>query len=302
MRRNIVLGKLPDPFVKEDGKRVENVKDWEVRRKEILDKTIGLEYGGMPPKPDRIRLEVLNEWGSSLANAYRVHCYIKEKDFTFTFLTYRPEKEGRCPVILTGDVIFNHCCNDAVIAEANRRGFVVVKFNRTEMAPDTYTMDRSDGIYPIWPELGFSAISAWAWGYHRVVDALFKLPYIDTNHIAITGHSRGGKTVLLAGATDERVRYVNPNNSGAHGCGCYRYDQYDDEHIYNDHRNEKHQKELRRTGSAEGHQLRRGQRRGGEHHRTIGIRQVDAAEVRHLPRDDRRRRDKIHGRDRGAHR
>lgn len=34
--------------------------------------------------------------------------------------------------------------------------------------------------------------------------------------------------MLLAGALDERIRFVNPNCSGAHGCGCWRYLQNED--------------------------------------------------------------------------
>ena len=41
------------------------------------------------------------------------------------------------------------------------------------------------------------------------------LDYVDPYHIAVTGYSRGGKTVLLAGATDERIRYTNPNHDMA---------------------------------------------------------------------------------------
>ena len=35
--------------------------------------------------------------------------------------------------------------------------------------------------------------------------ALITLKEVRSKAIAITGHSRGGKTVLLAGATDERI-------------------------------------------------------------------------------------------------
>ena len=229
MRQDIILGKLPDVFTFEDGRRVRSVQDWEKRRQEIKDTTIGLEYGGMPPMPDAVWVERLTERGKGLANCYRVHCLVGDKDFYFCFMIHRPPEGEKCPAIVTGDGMYTECCNDMVIQEANRRGFAVVKFNRTEFAPDMYNADRSGGIYPFWPELTFSAISAWAWGYHRVVDALMLIDYIDADHIAITGHSRGGKTVLLAGATDERIQYINPNDSGEHGCGCYRFIQMEEE-------------------------------------------------------------------------
>ena len=54
------------------------------------------------------------------------------------------------------------------------------------------------------------------------------------DHIAASGHSRGGKTVLLAGATDERIRYVNPNGSGTHGCGAFRFLQREEEGRFGD--------------------------------------------------------------------
>ncbi|MDQ3438866.1 MAG: S9 family peptidase, partial [Planctomycetota bacterium] len=72
------------------------------------------------------------------------------------------------------------------------------------------------------PEGDFGALAAWAWGYHRAIHLLVALPQVDKQKIAITGHSRGGKAVLLAGVTDERVALTAPNNSGCGGAGCYR--------------------------------------------------------------------------------
>ena len=227
-----ILGALPDVLTFENGKKVTDIPAWEERRKEILEKAVLLEYGGMPPKPEVFRLEKLCE------DSYRIHCGTKEKQISFCFDVYKPEGKGKRPVVLTGDAMYHRNCNDRVIEEANRRGFLVVKFNRCALAPDCYTSERTDGIYPLYPELAFSAISAWAWGYHRVVDALLQLDFVDADRIAITGHSRGGKAVLLAGATDERIRYVNPNGSGTHGCGCYRYIQHNDCTLYNDERSE----------------------------------------------------------------
>lgn len=229
MRKDKRLGFLPDPFIFRDGHRVEGVEEWEARRLEILEDAIGLEFDGMPPCPEVFRVEPTHLRGKGATSSYRIHCGTKVQPFTFCFYVYRPDLDGKLPVVLTGDLTYTANCNDDVIAEANRRGFTVVKFNRNELAPDYADPDRQCGIYGLWPELKFTAISAWAWGYHRVIDVLETLDYVDMDHIAVTGHSRGGKTALLAGATDTRIRYTCPNGSGTHGCGAYRFVQIEEE-------------------------------------------------------------------------
>lgn len=234
MRKDIKLGMLPDPFICRNGKRVQNIKEWEARRQEILEDAIGLEFDGMPPQPDVFRVEATHIRGKGATSSYRIHCGTRTTPFSFCFYVYRPNMDGKLPVVLTGDLTYTDNCNDKVIAEANRRGFIVVKFNRNELAPDYADPSRQYGINSLWPDLKFTAISAWAWGYHRVIDALATLDYVDMEHIAVTGHSRGGKTVLLAGATDTRIRYTCPSGSGTHGCGAYRFKQIEEEGIYED--------------------------------------------------------------------
>ena len=229
MRRDRRLGMLPDPFVFRDGHRVRDTGEWEARRREILEDAVGLEYDGMPPEPEVFRVEATHRRGRGETSSYRIHCGTHGTPFSFCFYVYRSALEGRRPVVLTGDLTYTANCSDAVIAEANRRGFTVVKFNRNELAPDYADPERRYGINALWPARRFSAVSAWSWGYHRIVDALAELDDLDTDHIAITGHSRGGKAVLLAGATDPRIRYTNPNGSGTHGCGAYRFEQVEEE-------------------------------------------------------------------------
>lgn len=219
---DVVLGTLPDLFECADGSRVMNAGDWTRRRREILDSAIELEYGGMPPKPEIFEAETMHQMAGMVS--YRIKTGTAERTMTFTMQLYLPAGNTPCPVVLTGDGCYRKCETE-VINEALRRGIAVAKFNRTELAHDMYNTGRQTGLYAIYPDPSYSAISAWAWGYHRCVDLLVQCGRIDPAQIAITGHSRGGKTVLLAGATDERIYYTNPNNSGAHGCGCYRYQQ-----------------------------------------------------------------------------
>jgi hypothetical protein len=194
---------------------------WPIRRKALLDLVVDLEYGGMPPEPESLRVEQLHRPGGSRLITCRIHI---NEAFTFALQIYLPPaKPGeKFPVILTGDGCYRNC-NDAVIDDALSRGYAVAKFNRTEFAHDMYKPDRTDGIYGLYPNASFGALSAWAWGYSRAMDALETLEMVDTKKVAITGHSRGGKAVLLAGAVDERFAFVHPNCSGCGGAGCFRY-------------------------------------------------------------------------------
>lgn len=194
---------------------------WPQRRKEILEMMVDLEYGGMPPEPESLRVEQLQH---SLGEMLSMRVHINEA-FSFTLQLYKPVKRPKpgtkFPVILTGDGCYRNC-NDAVIDEAAARGYAVAKFNRVEIVPDIDT-GRTGGIYELYPGMTFGALSAWAWGYSRAMDALETLDIVDASRVAITGHSRGGKTVLLAGALDERFAWVHPNDSGCGGAGCFRY-------------------------------------------------------------------------------
>lgn len=105
------------------------------------------------------------------------------------------------------------------------RGYALATFYSGDIDPDT--PDFSDGIAPEFFKPGQTAaephdagtIACWAWGYHRVVDYLVerKKDVIDTKRIAAVGHSRNGKTTLLAAAMDERIALAIPHQAGCGG-------------------------------------------------------------------------------------
>jgi len=105
------------------------------------------------------------------------------------------------------------------------RGYGLATFYSGDIDPDT--PDFSDGIEPSFYKPGQTgpapddagAIAAWAWGYHRVVDYLLETPTlkVDPKRIAAVGHSRNGKTTLLAAAMDERISLAIPHQAGCGG-------------------------------------------------------------------------------------
>lgn len=237
MRKVTFLGKMPDPFLREDGTRV-TPEEWPAYKKELLEKIVDFEYGGMPPRPEVVRYERLNEMPPHAPRGrtgiwYRITAGSKEKQLSFLLeitIPWVKEKvpddlapigeDEKYPVLLTGDGCYRNM-DDVVIKAALARGYLTARFNRLELANDV-KYNKDGGLYDVYPGMEFTDISVWAWGYSVVMDVFEQLSFVDETEVGITGHSRGGKTVLLAAAVDERIKYVCPNNSGCHGAVSHR--------------------------------------------------------------------------------
>ena len=46
-----ILGKLPDPFLKDNGTRM-TPDEWYAQRDRLFNKICDIEFGGMPPRPE----------------------------------------------------------------------------------------------------------------------------------------------------------------------------------------------------------------------------------------------------------
>jgi len=228
------LGTMPDPFKKADGTRM-TPEEWQVYRGQLREKIVKMEFGTIPPRPEVVRVEQLNTLCRNVHGTwYKIFAGTKEKQVSFLLELNVPfvpglgpedqdapfTEEEKYPVVLTGDACYANMETD-VIREAMSRGYIAARFNRLELANDVKGC-REGGLYSVYTDVDMTAIGAWAWGYMVCMDVFEKMSFVDETEVGITGHSRGGKTVLLAAAIDERIKYVCPNNSGAGGAVSYR--------------------------------------------------------------------------------
>jgi len=216
-----VIKELPDPFRFLDGSRVKSTADWEQRRAELKTIIQYYSYGHMPPPPKNVTVEKLSSkpvFDGAARQEYLLLSMGPDRKIKVNVQMLIPDGAGPFPVIIKNDG--SHTGLPPIAKEIVRRGYAVVKYARTDLDPDENNV--VGPAQQAYPDYDWATLAVWAWGGMRVLDYLETLDFIDATKVAITGHSRGGKTALLAGALDERFTLVVPNGSGCGGAGCYR--------------------------------------------------------------------------------
>jgi hypothetical protein len=235
---------LPDPLVTADGRRVTTAEAWfKERRPEILKFYRTEIYGRVPDNAPRVTWEVAetdNAARNGAAVLRRVVGRMGDKPdgpkMTLTILT--PAKADKpVPVLLSITFGFGGKGPPKAggafdpVAEVLGRGWAYASVTYTDVQPDR--ADRwSEGVIGLTLKPGqtkpaadeWGTISAWAWGVSRCIDYIETDKSLDAKRVAITGASRLGKTVLWAGAQDERVAAVFSVVPGEMGASLIRRD------------------------------------------------------------------------------
>ncbi|MFA6702997.1 MAG: acetylxylan esterase [Dysgonamonadaceae bacterium] len=253
---------LPELLKGSDGKKITNVKEWEkIRRPELMELFATQVFGRTPLDTIDVSYELLTENPKALngkATSKQVKFIFsnRKKSIEAILLMYIPnEPKEKVPVFVGYNFKGNHTTTldttilyspvfdlikDPVLERGSQssrwaydkiidRGYAVATMCYHDIFPDKAEL-KDYSIISLFPEYDskvtapdeWQAIGAWAWGSSRIVDFLETQERIDSDKIAIMGHSRQGKAALWAGAQDERFRVVISNDSGCGGAALSR--------------------------------------------------------------------------------
>lgn len=201
-------------------------------KEEMLEILQREEYGYMPEKPEKTTYKVTENFGGTFCagkaklSKVEITCTVKGKDFTFPIYAAIPTKEGKYPFFV--HINFRDNVPDKYMPseELIDNGFAVLSFCYKDVTSDD--KDFTNGLAGVLFEDGkremhdAGKIAMWAWASHRVLDYAETIDKLDMGCATVCGHSRLGKTALLAGATDERFKFIYSNDSGCSGAAITR--------------------------------------------------------------------------------
>ena len=244
---------VPDLLTTFKGQKVTTVEQWEkVRAPELRAEFMREEYGRRPverPKELSFALaepdaEMMD--GKAIRKRVRVSYAGKYGKGEFTFTAFIPKQQKPAPAFV---LICNRPPDENIdparekksefwpAEEIVARGYAAIAFWNGDIAPDRRSGNR-DGVFACFeaPDKGraldaWGTLSAWAWGASRVLDWIETEPLLDAKHVAVVGHSRGGKTALVAGVCDKRFAMACSNDSGCSGAKLNHIDLPKSEHL-----------------------------------------------------------------------
>jgi dienelactone hydrolase len=231
----------PDLLTFDDGKPVANAGQWAARREEIKAALKQYMFGNWPPPPEKIAIKYQR------SPVEETDAYVRQNvqllfapsteavDFAERTFSYsaesRPENrrdranhmlailnvdlfipkgEGPFPAIV--EIGPSMIERDLPRVE---RGYMVARFSRLD----------ADYIAAVYTDYECNQLEWWAYAAGRCVDLLYSRDDVDTSKIALSGHSRGGKTAMIAALMDDRINALINSHPGT-AAGSYNLWRY----------------------------------------------------------------------------
>ena len=233
---------LPNPLSSSQGEQVQTAAVWYTQRRgELLESFREHVYGRRPDVPYQVDFKVLSEQGNlfnglAVGRTVRAIITCSQRSFSFDFAVVLPAtRSGAVPAVVfinnRGPLLIDDMSPaDNQFWPASlliRRGYATASFRTIDVDPDR-SDGYAEGIRGFFADgktpsdNAWGSLSAWGWGASRVLDYLAICPEVDSDFVAIAGHSRGGKSALWAACEDTRFAIAYSNDSGCGGAALSR--------------------------------------------------------------------------------
>lgn len=230
LKKELAKRQIRDVLTDSEGKRITDIAGWERHREEMLTYFQTEMYGRIPPKPKRISFteESCDEVfcaGKAPLKKLMIHTELENGDFSFPVCSVVPVKKPRISYIL---INFRDNVPDRYLPseELVDKGCAVFSFCYEDITSDDndFTNGLAGLLFPEGRNTPDASgkLAMWAWAAMRVMDYVESLKEVDPARVTVIGHSRLGKTALLAGAFDRRFMAAASNDSGCAGAKLER--------------------------------------------------------------------------------
>ena len=210
---------------------VKTEKDFEAKKAKIKKLLTEREYGEIPPTPEHMSVTVTSTYenfacGKAVRNNLLLEFEDGGKKYSFPAMSIIPKNKSGCPSFVYIGFEHGEAGKYMPSEEIAERGFALFSFCYNDVTSDNNDFKNGiakDLVKNRRKNTASGKIAIWAWAAMRLMDYIETLgDVIDLDNVAVIGHSRLGKTALVAGGFDARFKYVISNDSGCAGAAMER--------------------------------------------------------------------------------
>ena len=228
-----------DPLKLEDGTPVSSPEDWWIKRRPEIFNLTQQELYGKPIDPTFAISWTVGAVTTGSTTVGGVAYPWRQKTFTGTVDKSSYPALRNTPIITaqcrfpaaTGrkyPVVVTYGEGTGIFQFTAPHGFGTCSYSPTQVQPDSGGANLSSYIIGLVNKGNWrkpddpGSLVAWGWGISRLIDRFASDPDIESDKVAVEGHSRYGKATLVTAAYDDRVVVAWPSDGGALGTALAR--------------------------------------------------------------------------------